>query len=218
MESFEPKLSVLPPAQREVWPDLATVPGHFVLYGGTALALRLGHRASVDFDFFSSDPLDHRVLSGLPLLRGAEVLQEESSALTVSVRRGGPVKLSFFGSIDFGRVGTPQRTADGTLLAASLLDLAATKAKVLLQRVEAKDYLDLTALLRAGVGLASILGAARTLFGPAFNPLIAQKTLGWFQGGDLAVLVEEDRALLVRESTQDLDLPDIPRISDRLAA
>ncbi|WP_373321508.1 nucleotidyl transferase AbiEii/AbiGii toxin family protein [Rivihabitans pingtungensis] len=30
----------------------------FVLYGGTAIALRLGHRESVDFDFFSDRPLD----------------------------------------------------------------------------------------------------------------------------------------------------------------
>jgi len=34
---------------------LAGVPPHFILYGGTALALRLGHRESVDFDFFSSE-------------------------------------------------------------------------------------------------------------------------------------------------------------------
>ena len=37
---------------RALWPDLAEVPHSFVLYGGTALALRLGHRISEDFDFF----------------------------------------------------------------------------------------------------------------------------------------------------------------------
>ncbi|MGM0425440.1 MAG: nucleotidyl transferase AbiEii/AbiGii toxin family protein [Thermodesulfobacteriota bacterium] len=30
------------------------MPSEFVLYGGTAIALHLGHRSSVDFDFFSS--------------------------------------------------------------------------------------------------------------------------------------------------------------------
>jgi hypothetical protein len=51
-------MEILPPAQRLVWPDLAAA--HrlgFVLYGGTAIALRLGHRSSVDFDFFTADPL-----------------------------------------------------------------------------------------------------------------------------------------------------------------
>lgn len=49
---FTPRLDILPPAQRSLWPHLAQVPGHFVLYGGTAIALHLGHRQSVDFDFF----------------------------------------------------------------------------------------------------------------------------------------------------------------------
>jgi len=52
-QRFEPRLDILPPAQREFWPQLrpaATL--SFVLYGGTAAALLLGHRASLDFDFF----------------------------------------------------------------------------------------------------------------------------------------------------------------------
>ena len=56
--TFTPRLDVLPEAQRAVWPALAGIPDSFVLYGGTALALRLGHRASVDFNFFSSEPID----------------------------------------------------------------------------------------------------------------------------------------------------------------
>lgn len=49
---LEPILAALPDEQRRLWPALADVPDAFVLYGGTALALRLGHRSSVDFDFF----------------------------------------------------------------------------------------------------------------------------------------------------------------------
>jgi len=55
---FAPRLNILPPAQRSLWPHLVQVPGHFVLYGGTAIALRLGHRQSIDFDFFSDVDLD----------------------------------------------------------------------------------------------------------------------------------------------------------------
>lgn len=217
MEPFEPKLSILPPPQKRLWPELAAVPRTFVLYGGTALALRLGHRHSVDFDFFSSAPLDHQALAhALPFLRDADVLQEEPTALTVSVDRDGPVKVSFFGTIAFGRVGSPQPTTDGFLHVASLLDLGATKVKVLLQRVEAKDYLDIAALLRAGVPLAQILGAAQTLYGSVFNPLIAQKTLSWFEGGDLSRLLAEDRELLVREAARDIDIPAVPRAASRL--
>ena len=48
------KTEILPPAQMELWPMLKAIPKSFVLYGGTAVALRFGHRNSVDFDFFSS--------------------------------------------------------------------------------------------------------------------------------------------------------------------
>ena len=53
---FSPDLSILPPPQLRLWPELDTTPATFTLYGGTALALRLGHRTSVDFDFFSNQP------------------------------------------------------------------------------------------------------------------------------------------------------------------
>src|SRR5437763_12752354 len=58
---LEPKLGALPPAQREVWSRLPPTCGlNLVLYGGTAIALHLGHRESLDFDFFCSEPLDKK--------------------------------------------------------------------------------------------------------------------------------------------------------------
>jgi hypothetical protein len=215
--SFQPRLQILPPAQLALWPELASVPKDFVLYGGTALALRLGHRTSVDFDLFSSEPLDHRGLERLPLLAGAEVLQAGSDTLTVSVGRDTPIKLSFFGPIGFGRVGEPE-LAGGVIQVASPLDLAGTKIKALLQRVEAKDYLDIAALLRGGVSLANVLSAARCLFGDAFNPLVARKTLAWFEGGNLSSLDEDTRDLLTRAALEDVELPPMKRLSDGLAA
>ena len=68
--SFEPRLDILPESLRDLWPELDAVPSDFVLYGGTALALQLGHRVSEDFDFFSSEGFDpNRVKSRLPFLR-----------------------------------------------------------------------------------------------------------------------------------------------------
>lgn len=56
---FTPKLDILPLAQRNLWPNLVQLPRHFVLYDGTAIAIRLGHRESIDFDFFSASVLDN---------------------------------------------------------------------------------------------------------------------------------------------------------------
>lgn len=52
------------------------------------------------------------------------------------------------------------------------LELAGTKVKAVLQRVEAKDDRDVAALLEHGVKL-EILGSACALLSRTFNPLIA---------------------------------------------
>ena len=49
MPTFQPRLDILPAAQRKLWCELGATPDHFTLYGRTALALRLGHRQSADF-------------------------------------------------------------------------------------------------------------------------------------------------------------------------
>ena len=72
--TFSPRLDILPDEQRALWPALARVPKSFVLCGGTAIALRFGHRTSVDFNFFSFEPLDFEDLFALPFVRDAEVL------------------------------------------------------------------------------------------------------------------------------------------------
>ena len=45
--TFEPRLDILSESQRLLWPELNGVPADFVLYGGTSLALQLGHRVSM---------------------------------------------------------------------------------------------------------------------------------------------------------------------------
>ena len=53
MNSFQPNLEILPKSQQQLWQQLKPVSElGFVLYGGTAIALQLGHRQSIDFDFF----------------------------------------------------------------------------------------------------------------------------------------------------------------------
>ncbi|MCF7914930.1 MAG: hypothetical protein K9L66_07190 [Spirochaetaceae bacterium] len=45
-DRFSHHFAILPEAQRKVWPQLAPFKERFVLYRGTALALRIGHRQS----------------------------------------------------------------------------------------------------------------------------------------------------------------------------
>lgn len=219
---FTPRREVLPPAQQKLWPLLAPAAEvGFVLYGGTAIALRLGHRTSVDFDFFSSRPLDAQAMAtALPFTRTATALQATPDTLTFLASIPGTepdeVKVSFFAMPGFGRIGQPERTDDGVLQVASSVDLLATKLKTILQRAEAKDYRDIAALLRTGGDLATGLGAARTLFGPNFQPGEALKALVYFADGDLPTLDAQDQTLLIRASSQIGDLPHLPIASPML--
>jgi hypothetical protein len=103
--------------------------------------------------------------------------------------------------LTFGRVGLPERCEDNGLWIASLLDLAAQKMKVILTRAEGKDYLDIHALLAAGITLPQALGAAQALY-PEFNPLISLKALTYFGEPTLASVPETVRAALVAESAK----------------
>jgi hypothetical protein len=108
-DMFTPRLEVLPAPQRRLWDEIVETPRDFVLYGGTALALRLGHRSSEDFDFFSSRPFAPDALQReISYLIGAETSQSQANTLTVIVDRSGPVKVSFFGGLKLNRVEDPE--------------------------------------------------------------------------------------------------------------
>lgn len=204
MNSFVPQMEILPLSQQRVWPSLTPVgKARFVLYGGTAVALRLGHRQSIDFDFFSNQPLDKsRIYKMLPILVDATVIQDttDSLGLIVPVDVSAVteyVKLSFFGNIDNGRVSEPEMTADGVMVVASLPDMMAHKLKVILQRIQAKDYRDIAAMLKYGMRLDEGMAGACALFGKTFQPSESLKALIYFEGGDLDTLSGFERAILV---------------------
>ncbi len=179
--SFAPNLGILPAPQRVLWPELSATPADLILYGDTALALRLGHRTSVDFDFFSNAPFDaERLAAQLPYLKGAERLQVAPDTLTCRIDRDGPVLISFFGGLGLGKVQPPDAIEGMQLAVASLLDIAGTMAAVVQARAEAKDYLDIDALLRTGMDLATMLAAGTVVYGRTLNPVITMKALSFF--------------------------------------
>ncbi len=59
---------------------------------------------------------------------------------------------------------------------------------VVQKRAEAKDYVDLDALISHGVTLATALAAGRALYGKSFNPQVTLKALSYFEDGDLPSL------------------------------
>jgi hypothetical protein len=178
------------------------------LYGGTAVALYLGHRESVDFDFFTNRAFQpDELFADYSFLHDSEVLQSQPNTLTVlTAGRGADrVKISFFGGLKFGRLAPPRRAPDGAMNVASPTDLLAHKLKTVLQRVEPKDYLDVDALLQNGLGLSSGLAGASMLF-PAFSPQECLKALIYFEDDALRDLPRdvEERLLSAVKSVRSI--------------
>jgi hypothetical protein len=215
-QDFAPHLDILPSPQRRLWDELAAVPAEFVLYGGTAIALHLGHRQSVDFDFFGNRPLDPtQLVPAIPFLADATVTQREPNTFSCLLDRGGIVKLSFFGLPGIPRLLPPLIAPDNGLRVASLLDLAGMKASVVQVRAEAKDYLDIDAILTdARIDLPTALAGARAIYGSAFNPLATLKALAYFDDGNVGSLPRAVKDRLVAAS-RSVDLARLPQVAAR---
>ena len=145
---------------------------------------------------FTAEPLEKaRIEANFQFARNAQTIQEDENTLVLSASMpSGPVKVSFFGGLTLGRIDDPLRTRDEVLLVASLEDLLATKLKAILDRAEAKDYRDISAMLSAGVSLEKALGVFAGNY--RRDPALALKALGFFKDGDLPSLSKADQNLL----------------------
>lgn len=223
MNTFKPDMDILPQSQKKLWPKLKDVQElGYVLYGGTAIALRLGHRESVDFDFFSDKPLNKQLLQEkFDFTNNATTLQDSENTWVLLVpfddAKNDFVKVSFFGGISFGRVGEPELTDDHVLQVAALDDLMATKLKVILQRAEAKDYRDIAVMIGAGINLEKGLASARLFFGTSFQPSESLKALTYFGDGDLHTLTNEEKQTLLNAVANIEDLPRVALSAESLS-
>lgn len=210
---FEPKLAILPERQRRLWPELSAVPSNFVLIGGTAIALQLGHRASLDFDFIAPGEFDpDQLYADLLFLSGSRPIQKSANTLTCIIDRGGPIHASFFGTSALRLIEPPQIARDNGLRIASLIDLAGMKSAVVQKRAEAKDYLDLDAIIHQGaIDLPTSLAAAGKLYGTAFNPSLTLKSLCYFGDGNLNQVPPGVQKRLM-EAVRSVNLDELPKL------
>ena len=141
------KIEVLKSRQQEIFPYLRDFK-EFVLVGGTALALQMGHRVSVDFDLFTENDLSARLLSKTKrIFRGCKVsisikLPEQ---FTVKID---DVKVDFV-SHKFPFILSPIEFKKVKI--AQVPEIAAMKAYTLNFRGSNKDCVDLYFILKEGL-------------------------------------------------------------------
>lgn len=150
---------------------------NFYLAGGTGLAIQLGHRDSIDFDFFkegdiSPDEVFERLQEAS---KSHEMLIIQKEKNTLSVLVDGVIKLSFFGykhPLLFPAIVTEH------ILIASLLDIAAMKFAAITSRSLEKDYVDIFYLLK-NASLTDLLQTTKQKL-PELDKSVVLKALVYF--------------------------------------
>lgn len=156
---------VLTSSAAELFPHLARFET-FYLAGGTALALQMGHRRSVDFDLFSEEPLPPRLLAQVKraTVRPLAVTYSSLEQLNVTV---GDIRVTFL-SFPYPMI-EPYVRYRGVPLA-GIRDIAAMKAFSIGKRLSYKDYVDWYFMLKEKrVALSEVIAYAQKKFGGDFN-------------------------------------------------
>ena len=199
---------ILTKNQRELLSLISTFSKNFYLVGGTAIALYLGHRQSIDFDLFTSSDIKSRsIKTTIEKNRFSiqKVLYEDSIQLHLIVNS---VKLTFY-SYPYNIVA--ENDFDTIIKMPTLLDLAAMKAFALGRRAKWKDYVDLYFILKQRFTLDEISDRATQLFSKFFNKKQFCEQLSYFEDIDYTediVLTSKDikmnqiKAFLMKISTE----------------
>jgi predicted nucleotidyltransferase component of viral defense system len=151
-----------------------------VLAGGTALALQIGHRISVDLDFFTAEPFKVEAIISEIRKTGNSfmILSESEDHLTVDVEG---VKISLF------RYGYPflqEPIFFENARIAGLLDIAAMKIIAINQRGTKRDFVDLYCILQ-GIPFHKVAGHMVKRFGKErINAVNIGKSLIYFSDAE----------------------------------
>lgn len=196
--------------QKELLPLIKQYKREYYLVGGTAIALHLGHRRSIDFDLFKATAINHKrnldKISASPFPYTITRRVAEQMNLIVN-----DVKVTFF---EYPFPVKPECQFDNILSLPSLIQLAAMKAYALGRRSKWKDYVDLYFLLKNCFSLAEISSEARRLFGELFSEKLFRSQLCYFEDIDYTEEVdylianpptdEEIRCFLTEKALQGL--------------
>lgn len=151
---------------------------HFFLVGGTALALQIGHRLSVDLDFFTNSEFDTDLLTS-ELLNDYEllVLQKTKGALIAKVNG---IKVDF---IHFRYPLLNPLIIEGDIRIASIEDIGAMKLDAITARGSRKDFFDLYFLLQI-FDLNTLLGFYSAKY-PHQTTFYVVRSISYFDDAEL---------------------------------
>ncbi|MCK9528598.1 MAG: nucleotidyl transferase AbiEii/AbiGii toxin family protein [Syntrophales bacterium] len=168
---------ILNPDQTELLPLLRAFARDYYLAGGTAIALYLGHRRSIDFDLFTTGGIKKQSIKKTIDNHNrlvTDLLFEDSDQIHLVIDG---VKVTF---CSFPYDIEKSVTFEDYIDLPDLLTLAAMKALALGGRAKWKDYVDLYFLLRDHFSLHQVSMRSKDLFGAFFNEKLFREQLCYF--------------------------------------
>lgn len=171
---------ILSDKQLELLPVMSNFRREYYLVGGTAIALHLGHRRSIDFDMFKPSPINHKKNldrisnTGFPYTVTRRVTEQMNLIVN-------DVKVTFY---QYPFPVQPTEKFETFFRLPSLLTLSAMKAYALGRRSKWKDYVDLYFLLRDHFTIEEISKCATDLFGELYSEKMFRAQLCYFNDVD----------------------------------
>jgi hypothetical protein len=172
--------------QLELLPLVKQFVCEYYLAGGTAIALYIGHRRSIDFDLFKFNTLNHKknvsIIStfGYPYTITRRVKEQ----MNVTIR---DVKFTFF---EYPYKIDTKYKFENSLKLPGLIDLAAMKAYALGRRSKWKDYVDMYFILKDYFSIEQISKKAIEIYDQLFSEKLFRVQLSYFDDIDHSEPIE----------------------------
>src|SRR5260221_68820 len=188
---------ILDDNQLKVLNELKAFKKDFYLAGGTALALQIGHRKSIDFDFFQNKPIN--INSILKKINPKEIQRTIVRSIDQFTIVYNGVNLTF--------LNYPFKIQAGIFLddvfeSVDILTIGAMKAYALGRLSKWKDYIDLYFILHQFT-LIELTQKAQDIYGNLWNTKLFLEQLAYFNDVDYSEKVE-----FVNKNIEDSEIRD----------
>lgn len=200
---------ILDKNRQQLLPKFAVLKDRFYLAGGTALALYLGHRDSIDFDFFTSIDFNSSLLvEELRNIFQDSQIEEKISQPNTLILKIDEVNVSFF-KINENMLEPFVKTEH--LHLASLADIGCMKLSALLGRSVLKDYVDLYVICKTVIPLNALLEKAKTKY-PTVDSGAFIRALGYYEDIQMDDIIFKNNFYITKEVIENFFISEIKKL------
>jgi hypothetical protein len=202
-------LNILSDQQHELLSFVSSFRRNYYLVGGTAIALHIGHRRSIDYDLFT-DKIFNKLLIKKNVFKlnfSKQILFEDIDQMHFLINE---VKITFF---NYPYPVKHNEMVKKYISMSSLLTLSAMKAFALSRRAKWKDYVALYFIIKE-YSIKDISTEAKNIFGSLFSEKLFREQMAFHEDIDYSEPVEylpgfevpeeEIKTLLINKSLENV--------------